>query len=257
MDELADEILEELNAEDPLQVVLTREQSEHGYLNEESEVYKRLLDQPKELEAETKFLELRKSGLGILDIGESKTVGRHLRISWPQHFMPRSVINHARKLFRGLRYAFLGSNSSYPVIINDNLLEHEEGALLSEHRKFRRAIGRMAFGLCNAPATFQRCKMHIFSDLFEEKVEVLKRCEEHRLALNWEKCHFMVQEGIVLGHKVSERGIKVDKAKIEVMVNLQAPNSVKGIRSFLGNAGFYRRFIKDFFKTARPLTRLL
>ncbi|XP_024013164.1 uncharacterized protein LOC112087479, partial [Eutrema salsugineum] len=141
------------------------------------------------------------------------------------------------------------------------------------------AYRRMPFGLCNAPATFQRCMMHIFSDLIEEKVEVfmddfsvygssfseclanlsqvLKRCEEHRLVLNWEKCHFMVQEGIVLGHKVSEKGIEVDKAKIEVMVNLQAPNSVKGIRSFLGHAGFYRRFIKDFSKIARPLTRLL
>ncbi|KAL1190741.1 putative mitochondrial protein [Cardamine amara subsp. amara] len=67
----------------------------------------------------------------------------------------------------------------------------------------------------------------------------------------------MVRDGIVLGHKISERGIEVDKAKIEVMMGLQPPNSVKGIRSFLGHAGFYRRFIKDFSKIARPLTRLL
>ncbi|XP_024005602.1 uncharacterized protein LOC112082241, partial [Eutrema salsugineum] len=102
------------------------------------------------------------------------------------------------------------------------------------------AYRRMPFGLCNAPATFQRCMMHIFSDIIEEKVEVfmddfsvygssfsdclsnltqvLERCEQHNLVLNWEKCHFMVQEGIVLGHK-----------KIQ----------------------------KDFSRIARPLTRLL
>ncbi|XP_024013386.1 uncharacterized protein LOC112087749 [Eutrema salsugineum] len=75
MEELADELLEELNAEDPLQVVLTRDQSEHVYLNEESEVYKRFLDQPRELEAETRFLELEQSGLEVLDIRGSNTRG--------------------------------------------------------------------------------------------------------------------------------------------------------------------------------------
>ena len=67
----------------------------------------------------------------------------------------------------------------------------------------------------------------------------------------------MVQEGIVLGHKVSARGIEVDKAKIEVIEQLPPPTNVKGIRSFLGHAGFYRRFIKDFSQIARPLTSLL
>jgi hypothetical protein len=67
----------------------------------------------------------------------------------------------------------------------------------------------------------------------------------------------MVREGIVLGHLVSERGIEVDRAKIEVIEQLPPPVNVKGIRSFLGHAGFYRRFIKDFSFIARPLTRLL
>ncbi|CAA7040068.1 unnamed protein product [Microthlaspi erraticum] len=67
----------------------------------------------------------------------------------------------------------------------------------------------------------------------------------------------MVRDGIVLGHRISERGIEVDKAKIEVMTNLQPPKTVKDIRSFLGHAGFYRRFIKYFSHIARPLTRLL
>ncbi|PIN00904.1 DNA-directed DNA polymerase [Handroanthus impetiginosus] len=141
------------------------------------------------------------------------------------------------------------------------------------------AFRRMPFGLCNAPATFQRCMMAIFTDMVENCLEVfmdnfsvygdsfdeclnnlssvLKRCEDTNLVLNWEKCHFMVQEGIVLGHKVSNRGIEVDKAKLETIEKLPPPTSVKGVRSFLGHAGFYRRFIKDFSKISKPLCNLL
>ncbi|GKA90575.1 reverse transcriptase domain-containing protein [Tanacetum coccineum] len=67
----------------------------------------------------------------------------------------------------------------------------------------------------------------------------------------------MVKEGIVLGHKVSEAGLEVDKAKIDVISKLPPTTNIKGIRSFLGHAGFYRRFIKDFSKITRPLTKLL
>ncbi|GKD97320.1 reverse transcriptase domain-containing protein [Tanacetum coccineum] len=99
------------------------------------------------------------------------------------------------------------------------------------------AYRRMPFGLCNAPATFQRCMLAIFHDMIEESVEVfiddfsvfrnsfdkclnnldkmLQRCKDAHLVLNWEKCHFMVKEGIVLGHKVSSAGLEVDKAKID------------------------------------------
>ena len=75
--------------------------------------------------------------------------------------------------------------------------------------------------------------------------------------LNWEKCHFMVRNGIVLGHIVSSKGIEVDKSKIELISNLPTPKSVNDIRSFLGHAGFYRRFIKDFSTISRPLSNLL
>ncbi|GJY50802.1 reverse transcriptase domain-containing protein [Tanacetum coccineum] len=141
------------------------------------------------------------------------------------------------------------------------------------------AYRRMPFGLCNALGTFQRCMMAIFHDMIEETMKVfmddflvfgdsfslclshldkmLKRCEDNNLVLNWEKCHFMVKEGIVLGHKISKNGIEVDRAKVNVIAKLPHPTSVKGVRSFLGHVRFYRRFIQDFSKIARPMTHLL
>ena len=96
-----------------------------------------------------------------------------------------------------------------------------------------------------------------FDDCFNNLSRVLQRFEEVNLVLNWEKCHFMVTKGVVLGHLISDRGIEVDKAKVEVIKKLPPPTSVKGIRNFLGHTGFYRRFIKDFSKIAKPLTNLL
>ncbi|XP_022024598.1 uncharacterized protein LOC110924933 [Helianthus annuus] len=141
------------------------------------------------------------------------------------------------------------------------------------------AYRRMPFGLCNAPAMFQRCMVAIFFDMIEDSMEVfmddfsvfgssfnqclgnlkrmLMRCEETNLVVNWEKCHFMVKEGVVLGHKISEVGSEVDPAKVDIISKLPSPTSVRGIRSFLGHAGFYRRFIKDFSKIGRAMTRLL
>ena len=130
------------------------------------------------------------------------------------------------------------------------------------------AYRRMPFGLCNAPATFQRCMLSIFSDMVERIMEVymdditvyggsfeeclvnlelvLHRCIEKNLVLNWKKCHFMVNQGIVLGYIISNRGIEVDKAKIELITKLPSPINVKTVRQFLGHVGFYRMFIKDF-----------
>ncbi|XP_074559897.1 uncharacterized protein LOC141815936 [Curcuma longa] len=141
------------------------------------------------------------------------------------------------------------------------------------------AYRRMPFGLCNAPGTFQRCMVSIFSDLLEHCMEVfmddftvygssfdacldslsrvLHRCVETDLILNYEKCHFMVEHGIVLGHIVSRKGIEVDPAKIDCITSLPYPACVREVRSFLGHAGFYRRFIRDFSKIALPLSTLL
>nr|KYP58899.1 Transposon Ty3-I Gag-Pol polyprotein [Cajanus cajan] len=101
----------------------------------------------------------------------------------------------------------------------------------------------------------------VFSSSFEVCLNnlntVLKRCVEINLVLNWEKCHFMVRKGIIFGHKVSQKGIEVDPAKIGINSKMPPPINVKGIKSFLGHAGFYRRFIKDFSKIVKPLINLL
>nr|GFC26764.1 reverse transcriptase domain-containing protein [Tanacetum cinerariifolium] len=97
--------------------------------------------------------------------------------------------------------------------------------------------------------SFRTCLSHLD--------KMLKRCEDTNIFLNWEKSHFMVKEIIVLGHKISKNGIEVVKAKIDVIAKLTHPTTIKGIRIFLGHTGFYRRFIQDFSKIARPMTRLL
>nr|GEX13888.1 retrovirus-related Pol polyprotein from transposon 17.6 [Tanacetum cinerariifolium] len=111
------------------------------------------------------------------------------------------------------------------------------------------AYRRMPFGLCNAPSTFQRCMLAIFHDMVEKTMEVfiddfsvfgnsfenclsrlgkmLQRCEDTNLYLNWEKSHFMVKEGIVLGHKISKNGIEVDKAKVDVIIKLPHLTTIK------------------------------
>ncbi|GJS91002.1 reverse transcriptase domain-containing protein [Tanacetum coccineum] len=142
-------------------------------------------------------------------------------------------------------YCFLDGFSGYFQIPIDPL-DQEKTTFTCPYGTF--AYRRMPFGLCNAPGTFQRCMVAIFHDMIEKTMEVfmddfsvfgdsfssclshldkmLQRCEDTNLVLNWEKCHFMVKEGIVLGHKISKSGIEVDRAK-------------------------------DFSKIARPMTHLL
>ncbi|RDY08458.1 Retrovirus-related Pol polyprotein from transposon 17.6, partial [Mucuna pruriens] len=180
------------------------------------------------------------------------------------------------KLVRKSHYCFLDRYSRYMQI---HIVPEEQHKTTFTCPFGTFAYTRMPFGLCNAPSTFQRCMLSIFSDLLEDCMEVfmddftvyadtfdaclgnlarvLKRCIETDLVLNFEKCHFMVTEGIVLGHLVSSRGIEVDKAKIDIITSLPNPASMREVCSFLGHAGFYKRFIKNFSKTALPLSKLL
>ncbi|GJR01922.1 reverse transcriptase domain-containing protein [Tanacetum coccineum] len=191
---------------------------------------------------------------------------------FPLPFMDQMLERLAGNQF----YCFLDGFSGYFQIPIDPK-DQEKTTFTCPYGTF--AYRRMPFGLCNAPGTFQRCMMAIFHDMIEKTMEVfmddfsvfgssfstclthlekmLKRCEDTNLALNWEKSHFMVKEGIVLGHKISKSGIEVDRAKIDVITKLPHPTTVKGVRSFLGHAGFYRRFIQNFSKIARPMTHLL
>ncbi|GKB56069.1 reverse transcriptase domain-containing protein [Tanacetum coccineum] len=173
-------------------------------------------------------------------------------------------------------YCFLDGNSRY-FQISLAPEDQEKTTFTFPYGTF--AYRKMPFGLCNAPFTFQRCMMAIFHDMCKEFMDVfmddfsvfensfdscitnlskmLARCEETNLVLNWKKCHFMVKEGIVLGHKISKSGIEVDRAKIDVIAKLPYPTNVKAVRSFLRHARFYRRFIKDFSKIAQHVTQLL
>ncbi|GJY91660.1 reverse transcriptase domain-containing protein [Tanacetum coccineum] len=163
---------------------------------------------------------------------------------FPLPFMDQML----ERLIGNKYFCFLDGFSGYfqiPIDPNDQ----EKTTFTCPFRTY--AYRRMPFGLCNAPATFQRCMLAIFHDMIEESVEVfmddfsvfgnsfdtclnnldkmLQRCKDAHLVLNWEKCHFMVKEGIVLGHKVSSAGLEVDKAKIDVISKLPPPTNIKDI----------------------------
>nr|GEV18222.1 reverse transcriptase domain-containing protein [Tanacetum cinerariifolium] len=172
---------------------------------------------------------------------------------FPLPFMDQMLERLARNEF----YCFLDGFSGYFQILIDPQ-DQEKTNFTCPYGTF--AYRRMPFGLCNAPGTFQRYMIAIFHDMIEKTMEVfmddflvfrdsfslclnnldkmLKHYEDTNLVLNWEKCHFMCREGIVLGHKISKFGIKVDRAKVDVIAKFPHPTTVKGVRSFLGHAGY-------------------
>ncbi|XP_029675231.1 uncharacterized protein LOC115242830 [Formica exsecta] len=139
-------------------------------------------------------------------------------------------------------------------------------------------FNRMPFGLKNAPATFQRlmnsiltgmqglkCLVYLddiviygasLEDHKKRLKEVLQRLRENNLKLQPDKCEFLRKEVIYLGHIISENGISPDPSKLTAIKEFPTPKKVKDIQSFIGLAGYYRKFIEDFSKIAKPLTKL-
>ncbi|GJU60167.1 reverse transcriptase domain-containing protein [Tanacetum coccineum] len=190
----------------------------------------------------------KKGGITVVANEENELILTHLVTGWrvcidyrklneatqkdhfPLPFMDQMIERLAENEF----YCFLDGFSGYFQIPIDPQ-DQEKTTFTCPYGTF--AYRRMPFGLCNAPDTFQRCMMAIFHDMIEKTMEVfmddfsvfedsfdsclsnlekmLKRCEDTNLVLNWEKCHFMCREEIVLGHKISKSGIEVDRAKVD------------------------------------------
>ncbi|GKC66382.1 reverse transcriptase domain-containing protein [Tanacetum coccineum] len=171
----------------------------------------------------------KKEGMTVITNENNKLIPTRLVMGWRICIDYRKLNNATRK-------------DHFPLPFMDQMLERlEKTTFTCPYGTF--AYRRMPLGLCNAPGTFQRCMMAIFHDMIEKTMEVfiddfsvLQRCEDTNLVLNWEKCHFMVKEGIVLGHKISKTGLEVDRAKVDVIAKLPPPTTVKGVRSFLGHA---------------------
>nr|GEW71055.1 reverse transcriptase domain-containing protein [Tanacetum cinerariifolium] len=173
-----------------------------------------------------------------------------------------------------LEYAFLEGDDKLPVIIAKDLSVEEKAALIKVLKSHKQSIAWKLSDIKGINPEFCTHKI-LMEDDFELaiqhqrsvnlkiydviKKEVLKLLDAGLIypILDSPWSHFMVKEGIVLSHKISKNGIDVDKAKVNVIAKLPHPTTVKGIRSFLGHPDFYRQFIQDFSKIARPMTRLL
>ncbi|GJY48622.1 reverse transcriptase domain-containing protein [Tanacetum coccineum] len=205
----------------------------------------------------------KKGGFTVVENDENELIPTRLVMGWRECIDYRKLNEATRKdhfplpfmdqmlerLAGNDYYCFLDGFSGYFQIPIDPK-DQEKTTFTCPYGTF--AYRRMPFGLCNAPGTFQRCMMAIFHDMIEKTMEVfmddfsvfensfgnclsrvdkmLQRCEDTNLCLNWEKSHFMVKEGIVLGHKISKNGIEVDKAKVDVIAKLPHPTTVKDRR---------------------------
>ncbi|GJT72150.1 reverse transcriptase domain-containing protein [Tanacetum coccineum] len=229
----SDFLLEDTDAFLALEDDLISPEIEESYYDPEGDI--RLLE---ELLNDDPFTPLPPKEIKTVELKKEKSL-----IDEPPELELKDLPSH-------LEYAFLEGTDKLPIIIAKNLDEDKKDQLLTVLKSHKRAI---AWKISDIKGTFQRCMMAIFHDMIEETMEVfmddfsvfedsfssclshldkmLKWCEDTNLVLNWEKCHFMVKEGIVLGHKISKSGIEVDKAKVDVIAKLPHPTIVKGIRS--------------------------
>nr|GEU47290.1 reverse transcriptase domain-containing protein [Tanacetum cinerariifolium] len=228
--------------------------------------------------------------LSLMDVKEGQVVKTKSSIEEPLELELKELPSH-------LEYAYLEGVDKLPVIIAKDLKVNEKDALLKVLKSHKRAIAWKITDIKGINSWFcthkilmeedykpdvpsQRRvnpKIHeviekqtmvvfmddfsVFGDSFLSFLShldtMLQRCEDTNLVLNWEECHFMVKDGIFLGHKISKNRLEVDHSKVHVISKLPYPTTIKGVKSFLRHAGFYQRFIQDFSKIARPMTRLL
>ncbi|GJV04102.1 reverse transcriptase domain-containing protein, partial [Tanacetum coccineum] len=187
----------------------------------------------------------KKGGTTVVENEDNELIPTRLVMGWrvcidyrklndatrKDHFSLPFMDQMLERLAGNEHYCFLDGFSGYFQIPIDPQ-DQEKTTFTCPYGMFTYRL--IPFGLCNAPGTFQRCMMAILHDMIEETME-----------------------GIVLSHKISKSEIEVDRAKVDVIAKLPHPTSVKGVRSFLGHAEFYRRFIQDFSKIARSMTHLL
>ena len=171
-------------------------------------------------------------------------------------------------------YNFMDGYSGYNQLALA-LEDREKTTFITEWGAFMYLV--MPFGLCNAPATFQRCMMVIFADFLHKFLAifvddftvysqqqqhllylrmVFQRCREKRICLNPFKCVFCIWKGQLLGHIVSQQGVQMSADKVSDLINAKAPTSVTEVSSFLGYANFYRHFVEHFAAIAIPLYEL-
>nr|GEV34718.1 reverse transcriptase domain-containing protein [Tanacetum cinerariifolium] len=190
---------------------------------------------------------IKKEVIKLLDAGMIYPISDSPWVS-PIHCVPKkgriSVVENENNELMHARLVTDGFSGYFRIPINPP--DPEKTTFTCPYRTF--AYRRMPFGLCNAPGTFQRCMMAIFHDMIEKTMEVF------------------MDDFSVFGDSFSSclhhldtmlKRLEVDRAKVDVIAKLPHPTTVKGVRRVVGHAGFYRRFIQDFSKIARPMTHLL
>ncbi|GJU04989.1 uncharacterized protein Tco_1121419 [Tanacetum coccineum] len=251
----------ELNDEDSLKVALANTISESAN---------------KELEPNSN---LQKAISGLNSLAHVNKIISYLGLPLNNAKLLPSIVQalklELKKLPYHLKYLFLRERDTLPAISSNKLtlLEDErfiqflleEGATPTKQVQRRlnppmmEVVKKEIQKLLNAEVFMDDFTVHgdSFDSCLINLEKILKRCIESNLVLNYENCQFMVDQGNILGHIVSAKGLEVDKAKIDVIKSLPYPKNVREVCSFLGHAGFYRRFIKDFSKTSQPLWKLL